>query len=340
MKNPSIVFTRINTAELVCREIPDEPGEGQVLVRTRFSTISPGTERANVTGDPNVRGVREPDVSFPRQCGYSTSGIVEKVGKGVESLKPGDPVTAFRTVHAAYNIVPEKNVIRFDPEKVSYEEAAILYITSFPMAAVRKTRVEIGEPVLVMGCGLLGQIAIKELRAAGAVPVVAADPVASRREIALASGADYALDPTDPAFASEVKRLTRGGAKAVIEVTGVGAGLDGALDATARFGRVALLGCTRNKEFTIDYYRKVHCPGITLIGAHNDARPETESRPGVFTTRDDIQAMLSLLENGRISFASFPRAKYAPAACGEAFTRLINDRDFPLITQFDWDRNE
>ncbi|MBR0145015.1 MAG: hypothetical protein IJM21_12665, partial [Clostridia bacterium] len=196
MKNPSIVFTRVNTAELVTRDLPDEPGEGQVLVRTRFSTISPGTERANVTGNPNVRGVREPDVSFPRQCGYSTSGIVEKVGKGVESLIPGDPVTAFRTVHAAYNIVPEKNVIRIDPEKISFEEAAILYITTFPMAAVRKTRVEIGEPALVMGCGLLGQIAIKELRAAGAVPVVAADPVASRREIALASGADYALDPT------------------------------------------------------------------------------------------------------------------------------------------------
>ena len=337
MKNPSIVFTGINKAELISRELPEEPGEGEVLVRTRFSTISPGTERANITGNPNVRGIREPDVSFPRQCGYSTSGVVEKVGKGVTSVKPGDTVTAFRTVHALRNIVPEKNVVPFDPAKVSFEEAAILYITTFPMAAVRKTRVEIGEPALVMGCGLLGQIAIKELRAAGAVPVIAADPVESRRKLALSSGADHALDPLAPDFAEEVKRLTRGGAKAVIEVTGVGQGLDGALDATARFGRVALLGCTRSKEFTIDYYRKVHCPGITLIGAHTDARPETESRPGVFTTRDDIASMLALLENRRLSFDSFPRAKYAPGECGEAFTRLINDRDFPLITQFDWD---
>ncbi|MBO4406328.1 MAG: theronine dehydrogenase, partial [Clostridia bacterium] len=140
----------------------------------------------------------------------------------------------------------------------------------------------------------------------------------------------------DPGFAQEVKRITGGGAKAAIEVTGVGAGLDGALDAMARFGRVALLGCTRDKEFTIDYYRKVHCPGITLIGAHTDSRPEFESRPGVFTTQDDIRAMLALLDKKRLSFDSFPHAKYAPAECGEAFARLINDRNFPLITQFDW----
>ena len=136
MKNPSIVFTHVNTAELISREIAEEPREGEVMVRTRFSTISPGTERANITGNPNVRGVREPDVSFPRQCGYSTSGIVEKVGKGVTLLKPGDPVTAFRTVHAARNIVPERNAVRFDPERISFEEAAISVIKSLrPISA-------------------------------------------------------------------------------------------------------------------------------------------------------------------------------------------------------------
>ena len=208
------------------------------------------------------------------------------------------------------------------------------------MAAVRKTRLEIGEPAMVMGCGLLGQIAVKELRAAGAVPIIAADPVEERRKLALASGADYALDPLQPDFAEKARRLTGGGAKAVIEVTGVGAGLDEALDATARFGRVALLGCTRNKEFTIDYYRKVHCPGITLIGAHTDARSELESRPGMFTTRGDIKTMISLLETGRLSFDSFPREEYEPSRCAEAYQRLINDRNFPFLTQFNWSRME
>ena len=56
--------------------------------------------------------------------------------------------------------------------------------------------------------------------------------------------------------------MTGGVANVGIEVTGVGVGvgLDGILDCMARFGRVALLGCTRDKEFSIDYYRKVHGP--------------------------------------------------------------------------------
>lgn len=65
VRRKSIVFTGINTAELLTEEFSAEPGAGEVLVRTLFGGISPGTERANITGDPNVRGENEPDVSFP-----------------------------------------------------------------------------------------------------------------------------------------------------------------------------------------------------------------------------------------------------------------------------------
>ena len=41
---------------------------------------------------------------------------------------------------------------------------------------------------------------------------------------------------------------------------------------------------TRHSDFNIDYYRKVHGPGITLIGAHTNARPKSESHPGWWTT--------------------------------------------------------
>ena len=72
---------------------------------------------------------------------------------------------------------------------------------------------------------------------------------------------------------SPAKEISNGGVKVGIEVTGVGAALDGILDCMARFGRVALLECTRSSDFTIDYYRKVHGLGITLVGAHTNARP-------------------------------------------------------------------
>lgn len=338
MKRKEIVFTEINKAELLQAEIPDEPGENEVLVRTILSTVSPGTERANITGDPSVRGAAAPEVSFPRKCGYSTAGVVEKTGAGVTSVRSGDFVTAFQGIHASYNIFPERCVMKYDESKLCPGKAALLFISVFPMAAVRKTRLEIGESALVMGCGLLGQIAVRQLRAAGAVPVIAADPIESRREEALAGGADYVFDPASPDFAEQVKKATGGGVNVCIEVTGRGEGLDGALDCMRRFGRVALLGCTRDQNFTIDYYRKIHYPGITLVGAHTNARPKEESHPGFFTTRDDIAAMIRLLEGGRIDFSTMSRETASPADCGRVFDRLIRGKDFPTVMQFDWSR--
>ena len=124
-------------------------------------------------------------------------------------------------------------------------------------------------------------------------------------------------------------------AKVGIEVTGIGAGLDGILDCMARFGRVALLGCTRNKDFTIDYYRKVHGPGITLVGAHTQARPQYESSDGWWTQRDDIATTLKLTEMGRIKLSDMIDEIHSPAQAPEVYTRLANEKSFPMV-QFDW----
>ena len=113
-------------------------------------------------------------------------------------------------------------------------------------------------------------------------------------------------------------------------------GLDGALDCMAKFGRVALLGCTRNKDFTIDYYKKVHFPGISLIGAHTLARPDVESHPGYFTHTDDIKALLKLLKYKRITLLDIIKETHSPTECGEVYNRLVNDKDFPIGVQFDW----
>ena len=107
----------------------------------------------------------------------------------------------------------------------------------------------------------------------------------------------------------------------------------------AKFGRVALLGCTRDKNFTIDYYRKVHGPGITLIGAHTLARPVTESYPGYFTHQDDIKAILKLIAGKRLDAEDMIKETHSPQDCPDVYTRLVHDKDFPVVVQFDW-RNE
>ncbi len=335
MKCKQIVFTEKNKAELLTVDV-NEPAPNEVMVETMVSTISCGTERANIIGDPNVNAFGASGVVFPRTSGYNSAGIVVKKGADVKSVDVGDRVVVYWGQHKSYNVVPEEQVVKIEDETVNLETAAMSFISTFPMAAIRKTRIEMGESAIVMGLGILGMTAVKLLRTAGAVPIIAADPNPKRREIALKNGADYAFDPLCEDFADKVKKITGGGVNVAIEVTGVGAGFNEALDCMAKFGRVALLGCTRNSDFTVDYYKKIHAPGITVIGAHTMARPNTESRPGWFTHRDDIKAVLKLCGGGRICLENLIEETHSPDECSEVYNRLVFDKDFPIVVQFDW----
>ena len=335
MNTKQIVFTEINTARLLDKTLP-EPSPYQVLVQTAVSTISCGTERANITGDPNVSAEGASGVVFPRYSGYNSAGTVIAVGSAVTKVKVGDRVVVYWGLHQGINIVNQNNVVKIEDDCISFETAAMSFISSFPMAAIRKTRLEIGESALVVGLGILGIIAVKLLRAAGAVPIIAVDPNPKRRELALQNGADYTFDPTDENFAQQVKAVTKGGANVAIEVTGVGAGFNEALDCMAKFGRVALLGCTRNSDFTVDYYKKIHGPGITVIGAHTIARPNVESHPGWFTHADDISAVLKLCAGKRLTLDNIIAETHTPENCEEVYQRLVFDKDFPVAVQFDW----
>ena len=334
MTNPGILFTAPGVAELCEGEIP-ELHAGEVLIRTERTAISAGTERANLLGDPNVSIATKGEVKFPRQSGYSASGLVVAVGEGVTSLCVGDRVACSESKHARYFRLKEKYVYPLDAA-IGFDTGALIHIATFPLAAVRKCRVEIGESAIVMGLGILGLIAVKLLRAAGATPIIACDPIPAKRERALRIGADFALDPFDPDFAKKAKELTGGGANVAIEVTGKGQGLDGVLDCMARFGRVALLGCTRSSDFTIDYYRKVHGPGVTLIGAHTQARPKQDSFDGWWSERDDALALLKLIRHGRLTLSDLVDEVHSPHDAQEIFTRLANESGFPTV-QFDWE---
>ena len=333
MQNKRILFTAPNVAEYLDCPMP-EAKPGTVVVKLAISSISAGTERANITGNDTVSWVSAPMVSFPRTGGYSTTGVIIEVGEGVQGLAVGDRVAMSWTTHNRYVAVPQNNVYKL-PDEVSFSAGALVHIGTFPMAAIRKTNFEFGESAIVMGCGVLGLIAVQLLRIAGAVPVIAVDPNPERRAQAMKFGADYALDPFADGFRETVKKLTNGGAKVAIEVTGNGPALDMVLDCMARFGRVALLGCTRSSEFTIDYYRKVHGPGITLVGAHTHARPSEESHGGWWTEREDALALQKLTKMRRIQLSSMIDEPHSPAEAPAVYTRLATEKTFPLV-QFDW----
>ncbi len=335
MKTKQIVFTKPYTAELLDTEyLP--PRENEVTVRLEYSAISAGTEKANYIGQRNGIGIAEDaEAIFPRYVGYSSAGIVTDVGYGVRDIVPGARVAVYWGLHRKNITLNRKNIVSL-PSEVSTKEASMAHISTFPLGAIRKTRLEIGESAMVMGLGILGIFAVQELKAAGAYPVIAVDPVKSRREMAVKLGADFAFDPTERDFSENVIQASDGGVNVCIEATGLGSGLIQALDCMALMGRIALLGCTRSSKFEIDYYGKVHGRGISLIGAHTLARPKIESSPGLWTDEDDMKTVLKLLKGGRLNFTDMICETHSPRDAQSVYTRLINEKNFPVGVLFDW----
>ena len=335
MKTKGIVFTEAYKAELLDIEC-SAPAADEITMEMEYSAISAGTEKANLIGErASIFESEDVEAVFPRRVGYSSAGIVRAVGENVKNFEIGDRVVVYNSVHQKHLNVSAKKAVKL-PIEVSTKEASMGYISLFPLAAVRKTRVEIGESALVMGLGILGIFAVQQLRAAGAYPIVAVDPIADRRELALKMGADYAIDPIESGFVERVKELTGGGVNVCIEVTGLGIGLVQALDCMKRMGRVALLGCTRHSNFSIDYYSKVHGNGVSLIGAHTLMRPGVESYPAHWTHIDDLKATVALIKGGRLNFKDMIGEIVSPADCQEVYDRLVNDKNFPVGVLFDW----
>ncbi|MBR2612486.1 MAG: zinc-binding alcohol dehydrogenase [Clostridia bacterium] len=335
MITKQIIFTEPGKAELLEVECA-EPKENEVTVELVYSAISSGTEKANLIGQRNGVDIREDaEAKYPRAVGYSASGVVVAVGSAVRDLALGDRVIVFWGKHKKRITIHQKNVLKI-PEGVSLAEASMALIATFPLAAIRKTHLELGESALVMGLGILGVFAVQLLKAAGAYPVIAVDPVRERREFAREMGADFVLDPTEEDFVAKVLELSEGGVNVCIEVTGLGIGLIQALDVMAMMGRVALLGCTRSSKFEIDYYGKVHGRGISLIGAHTMARPKNDSSCGLWTDRDDLHALMKLILGKRVNFQGMIQEIHSPAEAGEVYTRLATEKNFPIGVLFDW----
>lgn len=316
-------------------------GPNQVLVKVAYSAVSSGTEYANLTGDINILATTKAEdtvLIWPREVGYSSSGTVLEVGSDIDDLKVGDRVVLRACGHASHHLVNRDWVFKLPYDEIGLDEISMAFISSFSISGARKLRIEIGESAAVMGCGILGLFAVQFCAAMGATPVIAVDPVKEKREKALELGADYAVDPFADDFVETMYKLTDGrGVNAAVEVTGTGKALDQILDCMAHHGRISLLGCTRDSNFTIDYYRKIHWPGVELIGAHTNTRPDNDSRPGFWTYDDDYHAIFRLIHFGKVNYKKMISEIHPVSECSQVYSRLANDyKNFPPGLLFDW----
>ena len=164
-------------------------------------------------------------------------GVVTETGEGVEDLAPGDRVLgygSFREVHT----VKAARTWRMPPG-LSWKSAVCLDPADFAMAAVRDGCVRVGDAVAVFGMGAIGLMAVQTVKLAGGHPVIAVEPLAKRREAALASGADIVLDPGACDAGLEIRLATgKRGVDVAIEYSGSVQALQAAIRGVAFGGNV------------------------------------------------------------------------------------------------------
>jgi threonine dehydrogenase-like Zn-dependent dehydrogenase len=179
---------------------------GQVLVHNRATLISPGTELGGV---PARRQNPNPNAP-PRKFGYSSAGIVIATGEGCADVPVGLEVACMGgnyALHSDYVAVP-RNLLVPKPERLSFAEAAFAHLGATALHAVRRGDVRLSENVLVVGLGIVGNIALQFSKLAGA-HVIAMDYVQMRRDLAATAGADLVLDAGED-NAAKVKQFTLG----------------------------------------------------------------------------------------------------------------------------------
>ena len=330
MKCKEIAFIAPGQARLVDRELPDAPEKGLVQLKTEYTLISPGTEFAC------LKGANGRPMQFPITLGYSAVARVVKTGPEVTELAEGDRCLCYHSAHRSWQNMPARDVVRIEEDALPSQEAVFCVVGTMGFQGVRRCRPEFGESALVMGLGLLGQFAVQTAHLCGCFPVIGLDFNADRREKALSTGADACFSPDAPELAEKIRELTHGGADMVIEVTGNPQAVVQGLTLCAPFARVALVGCSRTPTENIDFYNLVHRPGISIIGAHNMARPKFDRRPGVWTQPEDMLLLLRSMALGRLKAKHLITGIADPAECEGIYDRLYK-RDPSVFGQlFDW----
>lgn len=322
-----VVWTQKGVAEIETFEVPS-PKEGQLLLRTRVTLISPGTERAFFLGLPNT------SQKYPQHAGYSNIGEVVEIGAKVEGFKVGDRV-ACAASHASHVVVKAANCLPV-PEDTPDEEAVFFNLAAIAMQGVRKARVELGESVVVIGAGLIGLLAMQLAKLNGGLPVISVDKDEGRLAFARQVGADVTLIADESALSSVREVTGADGAAVVIEATGHPEAIPPAFALAGTFGRVILLGSTRGETEKVNFYRDVHKKGLTIIGAHAAMRPRVESSAGWWTTQADQRVALKLLALKRLAVQplSTHRFKWQDAPQAYALLREWDLRALGMV--LDW----
>ena len=309
-----------------------------VLIRTNASVISAGTEKTKIDmgkkslwqkarARPDLvrqvlRKVRTEGLSktistvgtrlgAANPLGYSSSGTVLAVGGLVEGLRPGDRVACGGVGyanHAEFAVVPKHLLVKV-PATVSDEEAAFTTLGSIALQGVRLADPKLGETVLVLGLGLLGQMAVQMLRANGC-RVLGTDLDPKLVTLAEHWGAiGLATGETETAC----RELTGGlGVDAVLVCAGTASNepIELCGRVSREKGRVIVVGAVRMDIPREDFFKKEIT--VVISRSYGPGRYDPTYEEGGndypagyvrFTEQRNMQTVINLIESGSLDVA-------------------------------------
>ncbi|HLK58003.1 MAG TPA: zinc-binding dehydrogenase [Chthonomonadaceae bacterium] len=261
-------------------EVPTpQPGPGEVLLRVEAVTTCPQWDLHLRHNEPMFLGHRFQYPYTPGQPGHEATGTLDAVGEGVNAVKPGDRVSAWRDpghgrlgCYAQYVVLNAENVIRV-PEHLPYEATASVELAMCVGATflMLKEMNALGpKRVGITGLGPAGLIAAQMARAEGATEVIGFDLSSVRREYAASLWVDSAFDPRDDLSERFPARPRAAALDLTIDCVGAKASVEFAMDHTRDF--VALFGVQR-EDYT---FAPRHYGSLRLCGYPSHSRAAAE----------------------------------------------------------------
>jgi predicted dehydrogenase/threonine dehydrogenase-like Zn-dependent dehydrogenase len=366
------ILQNMRSGEIGVYDVPQpELRSGGILVRTAFSAISSGTEKASIEAAESSllnRAMKRPDLvkqvldyarvngvqAAYRQVqtrldnlgplGYSCSGTVVAVGEEVGDFQIGDRVACGGVGYASHcevNWVPRNLAVRLPPS-VSLEAASLTTIAAIALQGVRQASIVLGETVIVIGAGLVGVLTMQLARAAGC-RVIAIDSDPARVEKSLSWGAQLAFQTTDPELPNAVRNFSRYGADAAIIAASTQSAdpLEQASTLLRDRGRIVVVGdvgmgvsrrSLYHKEISLKLSRS-YGPGRydPSYEEHGNDYPVGYVR---WTERRNMEAVVDALAAGAIDVSRLVDARYLAREAGRAYEELLAGKGYTAILDY------
>lgn len=324
--------------EIQTRPIPS-PGRDQVLIKVARCGIC-GTD-AHI-----FHGAYAAD-SLPMVPGHEFAGTIAGLGEGVDRLTLGTQVVVDMNIgcgtcywcrrneilncpdmnqlgitmdgaFAEYVVMPAHLVIPA-PDHTPLEVLALTEPLACVVRAAKKAQVGLGQSVVVIGAGPIGNLHVQLLRTLGAAPIIVADLSQDRVDMALQAGADVGTSDPDQLKQIVLDHTDGRGADIVIESVGVPALYQLAFELIRKGGHVAAFGITGpDAELPLNILQ-------TILA-------ENSIKGSVAGMGEDMHDALTLLTHGRIDVTRFTGAEYPLGDIQAAFDSLP-DRPMDLKTQ-------